>query len=148
MTDFVFTPLVNSPHADVISAGLGDNTNEFGSVDIGQAVKLGAAQNYVQVAAGDDIEGVVVAVDGNTVNDGYSFGSVQRDKRFRAQVGSDEVGQVAIGAEIVAGLPIALGTANGYPQVKNGSPSVYRWRVLRHVTGNGSAGDMVIIERI
>src|SRR5210317_538462 len=103
MTDFVFTPLVNSPHADVISAGLGDNTNEFGSVDIGQAVKLGAAQNYVQVAAGDDIEGVVVAVDGNTVNDGYSFGSVQRDKRFRAQVGSDEVGQVAIGAEIVAG---------------------------------------------
>lgn len=149
MTDFKFTPLVNSPHADVVSAALGATASKlFGSVDIGQAVKLGAAQNYVQVVAGNDVEGVVVAVDGVTVNDGYSFGSVQKDKRIRAQVAADQVSTITPGGLVVAGTPIALGTANGKPQVKDGAPVNYKWRVIRIISGTGVAGDDVLIERV
>ena len=149
MTDFAFTPLVNSPHADVISAALGATAaNEFGSVDVGQVVKLGSAQNYVQVAAGNEIEGIVTVVDGVTVNDGFSFGSVQRDKRFRAKVAADQASTITLGGLVVAGTPIALGTANGYPQVKDGTPTTHKWRCIRIVSGTGIAGDDVIIEKV
>jgi hypothetical protein len=149
MTDFKFTPLVNSPHADVVSAALGATAaNLFGSVDIGQIVKMGSGQNYVQAVTTNEIEGVVVAVDGITVNDGFSFGSVQKDKRVRARVAADQSGAITLLGLVVAGTPIALGTANGYPQVKDGTPTVHKWRVIRIISGTGVAGDDVLIERI
>lgn len=148
MTDFVFTPLVNSPHADVVSAALGGNTTDFGDIDVGQAVKLSTANNYVQVVAGDEIEGVVVAVDTITVNSGYSFGSVQKNMRMKAQVASDQAGNVTIGGLLVAGVPIALGTAGLYPQVKGGTPTSHLWRCIRILSGTGAAGDLILMERV
>lgn len=165
MTAFVFKELVNDPHADVISAALGATaTGEFGSVDVGQAVKMGSANNYVQCADGDEMEGVVVTVEPFTVNDGYSFGSVQRNKRVVAQVAANEGGTVAVGAFVVCGTPVALGTANGMPQVKNGTaasqaggapyaytertPNTHMWKCIRVVTGTGAAGDKVLLERV
>jgi phosphoribosylformylglycinamidine (FGAM) synthase-like amidotransferase family enzyme len=163
MTTFKFRPRVNDPMADVISTALGDNTGEFKTIDIGQAVKQGSDSTYVQVADGDEIEGVVVAVEGFTVNDGFSFGSVQRDRAVKAQVVAGG-SQVAVLDMVVAGTPIALGTANGFPQVKKGAaasqagtdpfaytertPNTHLWRVTSIISGNGSAGDYVLIERI
>lgn len=148
MTDFNFTPLVNSPHADVVSAGLGSASGDFASDDIGQVVKLSSANNYIQVSTGDEIEGVVTAVETFTVNDGYSFGSVQKNKRMRAIVAADEAGTVDPGDLVVAGTPIALGTAGTYPRVKVGAPTVHVWRCIRIISGTGVLGDHIIMERV
>jgi len=164
MTAFAFTELVNSPYADIISAALGNNTNQFGDRDVGQAVKLSTADNYVQCVDDDELEGVVVSMETVTVNSGYSLGSVQRNKRMEAQVASNEGGTMAVGDHIVCGTPIALGTANGKPQVKIGTaasqltsgtydytertPNTFIWRCIRIVSGTGVAGDTVLIERL
>jgi hypothetical protein len=165
MTDFAFTPLVNSPHADVISAQLGATVGLFGSVDVGQAVKLGVgSSSYVQCADDDEMEGVVVAVSDFNVNDGMSFGSVQRNKRIKAEVAANEGGTMAVGDHVVIGTPIALGTANGFPQVKIGTaasqlasgtydytertPNTFIWRCIRIISGTGVLGDKVLIEKV
>lgn len=149
MTDFVFTPLVNSPHADVVSAALGATaTDLYSDVDVGQAVKVGIVNNYVPAVDGNDLEGVVVSVMGNTVNDGFSFGSVQKNKRVLATVAANEAGTVDPGDLVICGTAIALGTANSLPNVKVGAPASHFWRCIRIITGTGVAGDSVLIERI
>lgn len=165
MTAFSFRPLVNDPSADIISAALGNNTDQFDTVDVGQAVKLDSTgSTYVQCADGDEMEGFVISVEPFNVNSGFSFGSVQRDKRVKAQVAANEGGTLAIGDHLVIGTPIALGTASGYPQVKAGvaaaqdgttpfayterTPNTFIWRVIEILTGTGVAGDLVLIERV
>lgn len=145
MTAFVFTETV--PNDDVVSAALGVSANaKFASADLGKAVKLSTAQNYVPVAADDEIEGFVVAVEPFTVNDGFSFGSVQYGGRIKAQ----STGTIAIGGLVVAAAPVALGTA-GYAQVKAGSPTKYLWRMVGNITspGNSAANThVVLLERL
>jgi len=163
MTDFNFTELVNSPHADIISAALGATAGLFSDTDVGQAVKMGVASDYVQAVDGDELEGFVTSVEVVTVNAGMSFGSVQRNMRVVAQVASNEGGTMAVGDFVVVGTPIALGTANGKPQVKIGvaasqltsanytytekTPNNHMWKCIRLVSGTGVAGDSVLLER-
>jgi len=148
MTDFVFTEIVNDPPARVESAALGVSAAApFVEADVGKAVKLAALQNYVPVATGNDIEGIVNSVEPYTVNAGFSFGGVQRDGRAIVMVGTTQAGALAIGAAVVADVPVALGTA-GYAKVQSGSPVTHVWRVLRHITGTGVTGDLVLIERV
>lgn len=148
MTDFVFTLLVNDPPATILSAALGTGANAFSSeTDTGKGVKLGTSQNYVQAADGDEIEGVVASVEPWNVNDGFTFGTVQVDRRVEAVVGASQVGALAVGALVVNDVPVALNTL-GVMQVKAGAPATYKWRVLRHVTGTGITGDTVLLERI
>ncbi len=149
MTDFVFTPLVNSPHADTISTALGATaTDLYSDKDVGQSVKLGTANNYIPTTDGSDLEGMVVAVMGITVNGGFSFGSVQKDKRLEVVVAANEVGTVDPGDLVVCGTPIALGTVGSLPQVKVGTPATHIWRCIRILSGTGAAGDSVLIERV
>lgn len=165
MPTFKFTPLVNSPFADVVSAALGNSTTElWTSKDVGKAVKLTGDSTYALCSAGDEIEGIVVAVDaGPTVNSGYTFGSVQRDKRVEAQVASDQSGTLAVGTLVVAGAGATMGTSQ-LAMVKAGTaasqeatanyvytartPNTHLWRVISIVSGTGVAGDKVLIERI
>jgi len=163
MTDFNYTELVNSPHADIISAALGATAGLFSDTDVGQAVKMGVANDYVQAVDGDEMEGVVTSVEVVTVNDGMSFGSVQRNMRVTAQVAANEGGTMAVGDHVVVGTPIALGTANGMPQVKIGTaasqlavadydytertPNNFMWKCIRIVSGTGVLGDVVLLER-
>lgn len=128
-------------------------------MDVGKAVKLGTANNYVLVAAGDNIDGFVNSVEPNTVNDGFSFGGVQTLGRIYAKVASDQGGvAMAAGDYVVAGAPTALGTADlaaagsepgvrGLGRVKTGTPTRKFWRCIRIVTGTGVAGDIVLLER-
>ena len=149
MTTFVFTELVNSPHADVVSAALGVNSaGKFSDKDIGKPVKMAANNNYVLCASGDQIEGFVTAVEANTVNDGFSFGSVLRNKRIIAQVDAAQVGTLVVGEFAVAGTSSALGTKDTYPKVLQGTPADYKWKVIRNISGTGVAGDLVLLEKI
>lgn len=152
MTEFVFTPLVNDPHADVISTALGvDASNKLNDNDIGKPVKLGASNNYELCADGEDIHGFLVSTEAPTVNDGFSFGSVQRNKRFEVQVEAGELGTAVVGTFVCAGIPLAARNALvAYAQViiKVLAADSERWRVIRVVTGTGVAGDRVLIEKV
>lgn len=148
MNLFQFTPLTTNPaELDIVSAAIGDNTQQAGSdFDIGKAVKLGEEQNYVLCAANDEIEGFINTVSPQTVNDGYSFGGIQRRKRILAQVGANQgATAMAVRDFVVADAQVAFGT-KGVAQVKTGSPTKYLWRVLR-VEGDGTTGSAVLLER-
>lgn len=152
MTDFAFTPLVNDPHADTISAALGvDASNKLTDNDVGKPVKLAGADNYVLCADGDDIDGFLVSTEANTVNDGFAFGSVQRNKRFEVQVESGEVGTLAVGTFAVAGIPVvAINVKQTYAQVilKAAAAGAPLWKVISIISGTGVAGDLILIERV
>jgi hypothetical protein len=149
MSAFVFTELTQSPETmQTESACLGvDANNKLTENDIGKAVKLAAANNYVVATTDDEIEGILVAIEPVTYNDGFAFGTVQRRGRALATVGTSEVGTVAVGELVVVDDQAAVGTAGGlvvYP----GAPATFKWRVLRIVSGTGAAGDQVLIERV
>lgn len=150
MTDFAFTPLVNDPHADVVSAALGvDANNKLADNDIGKPVKLAGNNNYVVCANGDEIGGFVTSTEANTVNDGFSFGSVQRNKRIQAQVDVAELGTAAVGSLVAAGTSAALGTKDLWPQVEIiAAPAKHLWEVISIISGTGVAGDLVLIEKL
>jgi hypothetical protein len=149
MTTFVFTELVNSPHADVVSAALGVNAaGKFSDKDIGKPVKMAANNNYVLCALNDEIEGFVKSVEALTTNDGFSFGSVMKNTRVTAQVDAAQTGTLVVGELCAAGTSAALGTANTYPKVIQGTPANHKWRVIRNISGTGVAGDLVLIEKI
>lgn len=145
---FEFTELVPIPPGSVVSAALGvDKNAKFAQIDVGKGVKMGAAHNYVLLADGDDIEGVVVAVAPHTVNDGFSFGSVQKAGRVEAVVQNGGGGALAVGAYVVSAAPVALGTA-GKLTVKAGAGVSHKWRVISRMGGNGANGTTVLIERV
>jgi hypothetical protein len=147
MTTFVFTELV--PTEKVLSAALGPDANtKFADADVGKAVKLGTANNYVAVAANDEINGFVTSIEPFTVNNGFSFGGVVVSGRVLAEVGANQgATPMAVGDYVVADTPVALGTA-GKAKVKTGSPTKFFWRCIRIVSGTGVAGDTVLLERI
>ena len=151
MTVFAYTLLVNDPLADVVSAALGvDADNGYVEADIGKGVKMGTAGNYVPLAKDNEIEGVVVSISPETVNNGFSFGSVQKNRRVMATVGASVAAVPVVPGPLllVADTPVALGTA-GQLEVYVGTPTTYKWRCVANVSGDGSTiGDTVIIERI
>lgn len=149
MPTFAFTELVNDPLAQIESAALGaDNTHPLVGADKGKAVKMGTAQNYLLCATTNEIEGFLVAVEPWTVNGGYGFGAVQRNRRALATVGANQGGTaMAVGDLVVADTQAAVGTAGG-AKVKTGTPALHKWRVLRIISGTGVAGDPVLLEKV
>jgi hypothetical protein len=158
MTTFAYNESVTDAIKDTISVALGASSSAtFGNNDLGKAVKRGTAQNYVLCTDNDPIEGFAVAIEPFTVNDGFSFGSVQRRGRMTVQVGTGET--VTLNGFVVAYTQTALGTA-GYAQVApavataatdDGSlttAGLFAWQVVRIVSGTGVAGDLVLIERV
>jgi len=148
MTVFNFTELVQDPLPQIESAALGaDADNPFVEADVGKIVKIAASNNYILGTAGDEIEGFVKSIEPYTVNDGWSFGSVQRSGRMTVEVGATEASTVVPGDLVVCDTQAALGTA-GLPQVQSGAPTTFLWRCIRVVTGTGASGDTVLIERV
>lgn len=152
MTDFAFTDLVNDPLSRIESAALGvAAVSKLTINDIGKAVKMAAVSNYVLTAGGNEIEGFVNSIEPFTVNDGFAFGGVKRTGRMIVTVGAAQAGALAVGAAIVSDDQAAVGTAGpttGAARVKAGSPAIHIWRVIRHLSGTGVAGDSVLIERV
>lgn len=152
MSTFAFNVKVNDPFADVTDAALGVADDGFGDEDVGKAVKLSSANNYILCSDGDAMEGFIAAVEPFTVNAGVSFGAVQRNKRVVAVLDTGET-SVTVGATVVAGAQAAIGTANAYnaPVVAveptPGDAGDFVWRVIRLIDG-GEAADRVLIERV
>lgn len=145
MTTFVYTELVPTQNE---SAALGVSAGaKFADADLGKPVKFGTANNYVLCAANDQIDGFVKAIEPITVNNGFSFGGVQREGRVVATVGAAQTPAMAIGDLVIADAQVALGTA-GAPKVKTGAATYAAWRCIRIISGTGVAGDSVLIERI
>ena len=139
-------------------AVLGVNAaGKFTSKDLGKAVTLADDSRYVLAADGDEIEGVVVAMEPHTCNDGLGFGTVQTKGRFVAKAVG---GTLAIGALVVVSTQSAVGTeivrvttgerTGEIPiTVKAGTPTVHIWRVISHYNGGaGAAGTFILIERV
>ena len=153
MSTFAFNVKINDPFADITDAALGASALDgWGDEELGKAVKLGAANNYVLCGANDPMEGFVVAMEPNTVNQGFSFGSVQRNRRVEAQLAIGQTG-VTVGATVTAGAQEAVGTntSGNKPLVQvettPGDAGDFVWRVVGLRT-DGEAGSTVVIERV
>jgi hypothetical protein len=165
MTAFAFTELV-PVSGDVISSALGTVSAPNGiysSNDVGRAVKLGNANNYIDVVANDEIEGFITSVEAFPVNNGFSFGGVMVEGRKVVTVDTGVV-STAIPAYVVAGTQPAIvapsvgmvanqhNGAASQATVKPGSPAKHFWRVISNATNPTSttfiAGDKVVIERV
>lgn len=144
MTTFAFTETV--PYQTIESAALGTGSGTWTKTEIGKAVKLGSANNFVFCTDGDAIDGFVNSVDAITVNGGYGFGGVQTDGRRVVQVATGAT--LAVGDLVIAAAQTALGTA-GYAQVKKqATPAagIKYWKVIAIKSGTGAAGDLVLVQ--
>lgn len=150
MTVFKLTETVTASLKNT-SAALGASTSTpLTDKDIGKAVKLAAADNYILCADGDPIEGRVQSVETFTVNGGFGFGTVQTGDRMRAKVGS---GTVAVRDYVLAAAQSAVGTphTDGLPLVKKVASAfteviAFPWRVISFESGSGAVGSVVILE--
>jgi hypothetical protein len=153
MSTFAFNVKVNDPFASITEAALGASTGDgWGDEEVGKAVKLGPANNYILATADDPIEGFVVGVEPNTVNQGFSFGSVQRNCRVEVVLSVGETG-VVVGDTVTADTQEVVGTqTNGNKALvqQEGTPGDagdFVWRVIALRT-DGEAGSTVLIERV
>lgn len=125
----------------------------------GKFVRLAGSSQYALCTVGQEIEGVIFAVNAELTG-GWSVGSVHESGRVFAQAdglqATPGTGTLAAGDIVVCGTPIAKGTAvgntTGYPKVcKATTPAnvVFKWRVVSlHTAGTGAVGTTVVIERI
>jgi hypothetical protein len=116
MAKFQFKETITS--VDVFSARMGANTvainGTFDDKEVGKAVKLVGESRYDLCAAGDPIEGFIVAMEVASL-DGYAFGSVGVEGRkavvFDGLQATAGVGVIALGDYVVTGTAVAKGTA-------------------------------------
>jgi hypothetical protein len=95
--------------------------NAYTDKEIGKFVKRSGDSAFVLCAAGDAIEGIIVAVETYTADD-FSIGSIQLEDRKRVTLdglqATPGTGVVAVGDYVVCGTVVALGTAlSGPPKV-------------------------------
>lgn len=149
MTAFYFDETVPNRNGAVRTALLGASTSpsdRFTSKDVNKPVKLIGDSRYGLVSDGDDLEAVVVGVEGGTLGNGYSYGSVQRYFNYlRAEVTGSAL---SIGDTVVCAAQSALGTEQPYVKVKSGSGVAYKWRVVSLLGGTGQVGTPVLLEPI
>jgi len=144
---FKFSGLVQeSP--DIVSAAIGVSAGtKLTANDLGKALVLAGNDNYVIAANGADIGGTLAAVNPDTVNDGFAFGSVDKSGRRVATVDVAEADALVVGETVVAGTQTAIDTAGGLVCTA-GAGAVHKWQVISILTGTGDAGDTVLIERV
>jgi len=154
-------PTGATPAVTVARLGAGNTANDrYSDVESGKLVKLVAESRFDLCAAGDPIEGVVVAVETAT-SGGYSIGGVARGepgctKIFATADGlqaTPGVGAIAVGDYVVAGTATAKGTAlTAYPKVCKATAQTlafYMWRVVSlGQTGTGAVGTTIVIEKV
>lgn len=156
MANFQFYPVAGSVADSMFTASLGVSSVKLTSLDEGKAVKLVAESRYGVVTDGDEIEGILVAVEPATVNNGYGLGTIQRKESF---IGKNLGATLVIGEKVVAAAQPAVGTAiteltSGNERgvrptpVKTGTPTTFVWRVISLLGGGGLVNTNVLIERV
>ena len=140
-----------------ITARLGAGTgsaNYVTDVEIGKLVKLVGDSQYNLCAAGDQIEGVITAVEAYTADD-YSIGSVNPEGRKRVTLDGIQAtpgtGVCAVGDFVVAGSVVAKGTALSGPvkvcKATTQTGMYFAWRIVS-LEGTGAVGQIALIERV
>lgn len=160
MPKFIMTELVD--RAKVITARLGAGSGAANNIDdkeVGKLVKLVAESRYDLCAVGNDIEGRISSVNTAT-QDAFSIGGVEgkvpgdrMTVTFDGLQGTPGTGTIAIGDIVVAGTPVAKGTALTAPakvcKATNAATVVQKWRVISlGSAGTGAVGTTGLIERI
>jgi hypothetical protein len=143
-----------SPMETALTVRLGTTGAKFKDTDIGKFVKLAAESQFNLCAVGDQIEGLVAAVE-TASSAGFSIGSIVDDGQFNVTFdglqGTPGTGVVAIGDYVVCGTPVALNTAmTVFPKVCTataaGNTLNYKWRVVSLGTaGTGAVGTSGVI---
>lgn len=137
-----------SPYVPDRTYAIGDNTGQASDKDNGKTVKMSTADSSVVLtASSDEIFGFITAVEPGT-NDGHSIGSVMCDVGQEA-FATDEAGGLSIGDLVVAGTPVAFGTAltsGSHANVITGAPTSNKWMVIE--TFGGTAGDKVLLRKV
>lgn len=151
MADFKFGVLTVLPERlNVITTKLGSAAGQaYTDKDKGKLMSLGSVSNYALAADGAEIGGFLDNVDGGPTAGGFPVGGVARpDTGFRVEaevaVGST---QLAVLDFVVAAAQAALGTKSK-PLVKKGTPALQKYQVIRIVSGTGTAGSTVLLERV
>lgn len=144
--------------AKIVTARVADGTgiaDQLNDADVGKFVKLVADSQYGLCAVGNDIEGVLETANEMGTQDGFNIGSVRYNGRVTVTLdglqGTPGTGTIAVNDIVVAGTPVARGTAiGGYPKVcKATTPANvnFKWRVMA-LYGTGAVGQTALIERI
>lgn len=173
MAKFTIKPTISQDLQAITArfgAGVG-SANWWSSAEEGKAVKLVGESRYGLAAAGDPIEGVVVAVE-SFIQDNYSIGSLVRkgylEVTFDGLQATPGTGVLAVGDYVVTGTVVAKGTKLGGPlkvtkataqpgasladlvaataAIKAG---LHAWRVVSlGQAGTGAVGTVGVIERV
>lgn len=106
-----------APADSVTTARLGTAANaggRYSDTEVGKLVKLAGDSRYAMGAAGDPIDGVILAID-PALQDGYTMGTVLRGGRVDAICdglqATPGTGTIAVGDRVVTGTVVAVGTA-------------------------------------
>lgn len=152
-----------------VGAGSGP-ANNLANADVGKIVKLAGESRFDLAAAGNKIEGFLIALETATQG-GFSTGSIASEGYRTVTFDGSEAagtGAIAIGDFVVAGTPVAKGTAQSAPpkvrkatnqpgavaadltaaadQIKN---TLFAWRVVSlGSAGTGAVGTTGVIERV
>lgn len=149
MAKFWMTPLCSLE--DCYTVRLGTAAGDIHKdVDVGRFKKLVGESRYGDVAAGNDIEGLLISVESAT-QDGYSLGTIQQEGRIEVVLNglqaTEGTGTIAIGDYVLAGTPVARGVAQvkGAPFVVKATTqatamsSPFPWRVISIDNASGGA---------
>lgn len=156
--DHFIAPTTPEEDATTVRLGAGSGSaNQLTTVEAGKLVKLVAESRYDLCAAGNEIEAVIFAVELAPQND-FTIGSVYNEGRIYVTLdglqATPGTGVIAIGDYVVAGTPVAKGTAlTVYPKVCKataaGNTLNFKWRVVSLGTaGTGAVGTTGVIEQI
>ena len=138
-----------------LGAGTG-SSNNLTTAELGKIVKLVGESRYGLAAAGDQIEGFIVAVESATL-DGYTIGSVKQKSykkvTFDGLQATPGTGTVAIGDYVVTGTVVAKDTALSGPvkvtKATTQTGMYHAWRVVSlGSAGTGAVGTTGLIERV
>lgn len=155
MAKFKMQPLIGTePDTARLGAGSG-SANYVTDLEIGKPVKLVGDSQYNLCAAGDQIEGFINSVESWTADD-FSIGSVYSEGRVKVTLdglqATPGTGVIAVGDYVVAGTPVAKGTAlaGAYPKVCKATTQTgmyFAWRVVS-LDGTTAVGQTATIERV
>lgn len=118
MAKFQITETIHSERVNTVRLGASGAGNTYDDKEVGKAVKLSAASQFVLCAAGDAIEGYVSSVNDGTY-DGFSIGGViskgYKQVTLDGLQATPGTGAIAIGDYVVVGTVVAKGTALSGP---------------------------------
>lgn len=156
--DHFIAPPAVTPDGVAVRLGAGSgSSNNLTTAEVGKFAKLVGESRWNLAAVGNEIEGVILAVELAPQN-GFTVGSVIEEGilnvTFDGLQATPGTGAIAIGDYVVTGTPVAKDTAlTAYPRVCKATAAatglVFKWRVVSlGSAGTGAVGTTGVIESV